>query len=172
MTAIHRLVDLYCALAKFMAVVCMVVMVVLVFGNVVLRYGFNSGITVSEELSRWCLVWLTFFGAVVALRQHKHLGMDSVVKKLPPVGRRLCLIASQCLMLWMSFLLLDGSWRQMLITLGDTAPASGFSVGMVYASGVFFGISALVIIALDLAHVLGGRAREDELIAVRESEEA
>ncbi len=49
-------------------------MVVLVFGNVVLRYAFNSGITVSEELSRWLFVWLTFVGAVVALRDHAHLG--------------------------------------------------------------------------------------------------
>ncbi|MEO5883317.1 MAG: TRAP transporter small permease subunit, partial [Caldimonas sp.] len=42
-------------------------MVVLVFGNVVLRYGFNSGITASEELSRFLFVWLTFMGAVVGL---------------------------------------------------------------------------------------------------------
>jgi hypothetical protein len=33
--------------------VILALMVVLVFGNVVLRYGFNSGITVSEELSRY-----------------------------------------------------------------------------------------------------------------------
>ena len=45
-------------------------MVVLVFGNVVLRYVFNSGIAVSEELSRWLMVWLTFLGAIVALREH------------------------------------------------------------------------------------------------------
>ncbi|MBU0892182.1 MAG: TRAP transporter small permease subunit, partial [Gammaproteobacteria bacterium] len=45
-------------------------MVVLVFGNVVLRYVFNTGITISEELSRWLFVWLTFMGAVVALREH------------------------------------------------------------------------------------------------------
>ena len=43
-------------------------MVVLVFANVLLRYGFNSGITLSEELSRWLFVWMTFLGAVVALR--------------------------------------------------------------------------------------------------------
>jgi tripartite ATP-independent transporter DctM subunit len=41
------------------------VMVVLVFGNVVLRYAFNSGLTMSEEVSRWLFVWLTFMGAVV-----------------------------------------------------------------------------------------------------------
>ena len=49
------------------------IMVVLVFGNVVLRYGFNSGITTSEELSRWLFVWVTFLGAVVALNERTHL---------------------------------------------------------------------------------------------------
>ena len=42
---------------------CLAIMVVLVFGNVVLRYTVNSGITASEELSRWLFVWLTFMGA-------------------------------------------------------------------------------------------------------------
>ncbi len=41
----------------------MVAMVVMVFGNVVLRYGFNSGITVSDEMSRYCFIWLTYIGA-------------------------------------------------------------------------------------------------------------
>ena len=50
---IGRLIDLLLAVA-------LAIMVVLVFGNVVLRYGFNSGITTSEELSRWLFVWLTF----------------------------------------------------------------------------------------------------------------
>ena len=54
-------------------------MVLMVFGNVVLRYVFNSGIVVSEELSRFCFVWLTFIGAIVAMRDGTHLGMDNVV---------------------------------------------------------------------------------------------
>ena len=54
-------------------------MVLMVFGNVVLRYVFNSGIVVSEELSRFCFVWLTFIGAIVAVRDDAHLGMDNVV---------------------------------------------------------------------------------------------
>ena len=66
-----RVLDLYCRLLKFVIALCLAVMVVLVFGNVVLRYGFNSGITISEELSRWLLVWLTFLGAIVAVREHR-----------------------------------------------------------------------------------------------------
>lgn len=44
-------------------------MVVMVFGNVVLRYAFNSGIAISEEVSRWLFVWITFLGAIVAVRE-------------------------------------------------------------------------------------------------------
>ena len=82
----ERILDLYCAFLKGVIALCLAVMVVLVFGNVVLRYGFNSGITISEELSRWLLVWLTFLGAIVAVREHAHLGVDTLVRMLPPVG--------------------------------------------------------------------------------------
>ncbi|WP_342718538.1 TRAP transporter small permease, partial [Propionivibrio dicarboxylicus] len=37
-------------------------MVLLVFGNVVLRYGFNYGIIFSEEVSRFLFVWMVFLG--------------------------------------------------------------------------------------------------------------
>lgn len=61
-------IDRLCRALEFLIAAGLAVMVVLVFGNVVLRYGFNSGITVSEEVSRWLFIWGTFLGAVVALR--------------------------------------------------------------------------------------------------------
>ena len=82
-----RVVDWYFKLLRFFIVAALAVMVVLVFGNVVLRYAFNSGITESEELSRWLFVWLTFVGAIVAMRDRAHLGMDSVVSRLPLAGK-------------------------------------------------------------------------------------
>src|SRR3954453_17169231 len=110
----ERILDLYCAFLKAVIALCLAVMVVLVFGNVVLRYGFNSGITVSEELSRWMLVWLTFLGAVVALREHAHIGIDTLVRRLPRLGKRLCFVASYGLMVYADALLLVGSWKQTL----------------------------------------------------------
>src|ERR1051325_6153230 len=99
MAAIERLVDLYCRLLKVAIVICLAAMVVLVFTNVVLRYIFNSGIATSEELSRWLLVWLTFLGAIVALREHAHLGVDTLVRALPPLGRLVHFHAAYILML-------------------------------------------------------------------------
>jgi TRAP-type C4-dicarboxylate transport system permease small subunit len=147
-------------------------MVVLVFSNVVLRYVFNSGIATSEELSRWLLVWLTFLGAIVAMRQHAHLGVDTLVRALPPRGRFICFVLSYALMLYADWLLTLGSWKQTILTFGDTAPASGISVGLFfYSSGVIFGVSAAVILLYDFVRVLTGAASEEELITVKESDE-
>ena len=166
-----RLIDSFCRGVTALMAVALMIMVVLVFGNVVLRYAFNSGITVSEELSRWLMVWLTFLGAIVALREHAHLGVDTLVRALPPTGKRICFALSYGLMLYADWLLLAGSWRQTIITAGDRAPATNLSVGLFYGAGIVFGLSAGVILIYDLARVLTGAASEADLVAVRESEE-
>lgn len=166
------LINLYFGFLKVLIAACLLVMVVLVFGNVVLRYGFNSGITVSEELSRWLFIWMTFLGSIVALRDHGHLGVDSLVRRLPPMGKRVCVATSQALMLYGTWLLLEGSWQQTLINLDVVAPASGFSNGWFYGVGVVFGVSTLPMLAISLFRTVTGLASEDELVIVRESEEA
>ncbi len=168
----ERILDLYCGLLKVAIALCLLVMVILVFSNVVLRYVFNSGIATSEELSRWLLVWLTFLGAIVALRQHAHLGVDTLVRALPPKGKFVCFVASYALMLYADWLLTLGSWKQTVLTFNDTAPASGISVGLFfYSSGVVFGVSAAVILIYDFFRVVTGAATEEELITVKESDE-
>jgi TRAP-type C4-dicarboxylate transport system permease small subunit len=150
---------------------CLALMVVLVFGNVVLRYAFNSGITVSEELSRWLFVWLTFVGAIVAMRDRAHLGMDSVVSRLPTWGKKASFVASNLLMLYVVWLFASGSWQQTIINLDNRAPATGLSSGIYYGVGIFFCVSAAAIIVYHLYEVVTGRMTEAELIQIRESED-
>ncbi len=155
-----RWIDRYCRLLDALIALALAVMVVLVFGNVVLRYAFNSGITVSEELSRWLFLWVTFLGAVVALKDHAHLGTDLVVARLPRALRRLCLVVAQALMLWATWLLLQGSLAQTRINWDVAAPVSGLSVGWFYGAGVAFAVPALGLLALDLWRALTGRTTD------------
>jgi TRAP-type C4-dicarboxylate transport system permease small subunit len=166
-----KLVEGYFTLLKFLIAFCLAVMVVLVFGNVVLRYAFNTGITLSEEISRWLFVYLTFLGAIVAMRDHGHLGVDTLVKRLPALGKKTCLIASQLLMLLATWLLLTGSWSQTLINLDVTAPASGLSMGIFYGVGLIFSVSAGAILLYDLYRVVTGKVSDEDLVMVKESEE-
>ena len=148
------------------------VMVVLVFGNVVLRYLFNSGITVSEEVSRWLFIWMTFLGAIVALRERGHLGVDMVVQRLPAWGKRICLGLGHLLMLYILWLLLQGSLMQARINWDVTAPTTGASMAIVYLSCVVFAVCAGFLILLDLLRLVTGKMSEAELVMVQESEEA
>ncbi|WP_430795447.1 TRAP transporter small permease [Achromobacter spanius] len=167
-----RFIAAVCRVLEFAIALLLAAMVVLVFGNVVARYGFNSGITLSEELSRWMFIWLTFLGAVIALKERGHLGMDMVVAKLPTAGKKICLVLGQILMLYIVGLMFKGSWDQAVINADVSAPVSGLPMAIVYASGLVFSVMAGLIIAMDLYRVLAGKLGEQDLIMVQESEEA
>ena len=168
----NRWIDRCCAGIDTLIAAALAVMVVLVFGNVVLRYGFNSGITMSEEVSRWLFIWITFLGAVVALKEHGHLGVDMVVQKLPPIGKKACLAVGHVVMLYIVWLLFQGSVAQARINWDVTAPTTGASMAIVYAAGIVFAVLAAVILALDLYRLLSGQLADADLVMVQESEEA
>ena len=146
-------------------------MVVLVFGNVVLRYAFNSGITVSEELSRFFFVWLTFIGAIVAMHDGSHLGMDAFVSKLSRRGKMICLTLCQLMILLCSVMLVWGTWRQHEVNATTAAAVTGMSMiwifGLGYVLSVAIGAHALA----TLWRIATGRVEDHELVQVRESEE-
>ena len=152
-------------------VACLGLMVVMVFGNVVLRYGFNSGITVSEELSRWLFVWMTFLGAIVAVRKHAHLGTDALVSRLPGGGKKACFVAAHILMLLMCWLMFRGAWQQAVINYETTSAVMQASMAWLYASGVVFAVLAALIIAHELWKLVTGRLDEAELVGVADSDD-
>lgn len=166
-----KLSDGLSRLLEILIAVLLAVMVVLVFGNVVLRYAFNSGITVSEELSRWLFVWMTFLGSIVALRDHGHLGTDILTSRLPLAGKRACAVVACLLMLYITWLLLSGSWTQMQINREIVAPVSGASVAIFYASGLVFALASAWLLLRQLWRALSGTADEAELALSQESEE-
>ena len=146
-------------------------MVVLVFGNVVLRYAFNSSIIVSEELSRWLFVWITFLGAVIALREHAHLGTDALVSRLPPVGKKVCLVIGHLTMLYVCWLVFEGSLEQTKINADVMAPSLQWPMAWVYAAGIVFAISGGLMLLLDLWLLVSGRVADDQLVMIQESED-
>jgi TRAP-type C4-dicarboxylate transport system permease small subunit len=168
---VQKSIDFVCRVFGVLMVACLALMVVMVFGNVVLRYGFNSGITVSEELSRWLFVWMTFLGAVVAVRTHAHLGTDSLIARLPPAGKKACFIAAHVLMLYMCWLMARGAWTQTVINRGTTSAAMEASMAWFYTSGLMFAVLAALVLLHELWKLVTGQLSQNDLVAVAESEE-
>ena len=168
---LQKLIDAITRLLSLLMVLALALMVLLVFTNVVLRYAFNSGLTVSEELSRWLFVWMTFLGAFVGLHDKGHLGTDTLVARLPVAGRKACFVVAHALMLFCCWLILSGSWQQLQINLETTSPVMEVSMAWFYGSGVVFATLAFLILGHELFKLLSGRLDEGELIGVRESDD-
>ncbi|MDE2613069.1 MAG: TRAP transporter small permease [Burkholderiales bacterium] len=145
-------------------VACLATMAVLVFGNVVLRYAFDSGLAVSEELSRLLFVWLIFLGAILASRQHAHLGFDTLLQKLPAGVRKAVIVANAAAMLVACVFFVIGGWEQTKINLGNRYPVLDIPYAWLYAVAVVFGVGLAISIALNVRDVLTGRPSDAELV--------
>jgi TRAP-type C4-dicarboxylate transport system permease small subunit len=165
-TFIDRIVRVF----EFGVVLALAGMVIMVFGNVVLRYGFDSGITASEEVSRYLFVWLTFMGAVVAMRRHEHLGVDTLVKLLPRGGRLALAVISDLAMLYCCVLFFWGSMKLTQINLTAYAAVTKLPLAVVYGVGMVTSVMIALMLLESLYRVLTGQASDEELVMVQEAE--
>jgi TRAP-type C4-dicarboxylate transport system permease small subunit len=61
---------------EFIVGLMMIIMFVLVFTNVVTRYCLGFSIATAEEISTFLMIWVTYLGAGLALRQGRHASID------------------------------------------------------------------------------------------------
>ncbi len=85
-------------------------MTLLVFVEVVLRFGFNTGIHWAQEVTLLMSAWFVLFGAAYGVKVGAHIGVDAFVKLLPDNQRRLAGIAAVLLCLFYCGLFLYGGW--------------------------------------------------------------
>jgi len=134
-----------------------------VFVNALLRYGFDSGLVFTEEMSRIAVVWIVFLGAIAALHGRHHVGMTMAVERFPRRLRRLTALTVGLLMLACDVLLVVGAWKQMMLSLNDSYPVTGLPSAAIYVPGIVAGGMFALITAGRLMMVLLGRLPYDEL---------
>lgn len=158
-----KLIDLFYFVLDVLLGLLLSGMAIMVFVNVILRYAFNSGIPVSEELSRFFFVWLTFIGAVVAHRHNMHMGMETVVASLGRRGRLVMMGVSDLIIIGCSGVLFWGTWLQLPINMSMTATVTNIPMAWVYGAGLFTATGIILITVERLIRLLTGRLTEDEI---------
>ena len=138
-------------------------MVVLVFMNVVLRYGFNSGITFSEEVSRFLFVWVVFLGAVLTLRDNGHLGVHTLTKVLPLRWKKACKLVADVATLLCCVLITYGGWQVVRLEISNIAPISGIPLGVVFTAVLVCSIGMGILLVGSIYRLLTGRMSDQEL---------
>lgn len=89
---------------------CLALMTILTFANVVARYVFNSNILWALELTVFLFAWLVLMGCSYGVHKQFHIGVDVVINAVSPAYRRILALLSITACLAFSILLLVGSW--------------------------------------------------------------
>jgi TRAP-type C4-dicarboxylate transport system permease small subunit len=147
------------------------VMCIIVFGNVLLRYLFNSGITWSEEVARYLFVWLVLLGSVMVLKDNGHLGVETVIKMLPKPLKRTVYIVSNVIVLYILCLVVEGSWKMTVMNAHSYGPATGMPLSMIYGTGVVMGVGMVLVTLFNLYRAVSGTVDINDLTRTQESEE-
>ncbi|EPZ16430.1 hypothetical protein M622_12805 [Thauera terpenica 58Eu] len=166
-----RMTRVVTRMLEVVIVVSLALMAILVFGNVVLRYGFDSGLAVSDELARLLFVWVIFLGAILASREHAHIGLDALVRRLSPFWKKVFICLSGTLMLGCCALFVIGGWSQTVINLDNTYPVLGISYAWLYAAAVVFGIGMAISIAYNVFDAVTRPHTPAELVLIRDMED-
>lgn len=132
-------------------VMVLAALVVLIFTNVVLRYGFDSGISVTDEVARMMFVWIAFLGAVCVAHRNGHLGVDLVTSLLPASGKRICRMSTDIVIILCSVLLASGAWEQTIANVANRAPVSGIPTAINYLAPFVGGVGIGLVALFDLA---------------------
>ncbi|MBN2705258.1 MAG: TRAP transporter small permease [Deltaproteobacteria bacterium] len=85
-------------------------MTLLVFVEVVLRFGFGTGMMWAQELTLHLSAWMVLFGVSYGVKAGSHIGVDALVKVLPARARRLVsALAIICCLIYCG-LFIKGAW--------------------------------------------------------------
>lgn len=148
--------------ANLLMAACLGVMAVAVFVNVVLRYGFGSGVVASEELSRLLFVWMVFIGAAAAYPAGEHMAFTSLAGLLArrPLAFALLSAFIRLLVMAACVMLAWGAWQQVVVGMDSRSVVLGYPAALLPLPA-FLCASAIAVMAfieliqrkpLDLGH--------------------
>ena len=146
-----------------LAMVLLVAMVALVFLNVVLRYGFSSGIHWSEEISLVIVIWFTFIAMALGVKESLHINVDILPKKLP----KSFFLSLDCirdfLVVIVGGIMIYYGWKLTLNGAKSTLPATNIPNSINYVvlpiAGIFIALYASIHLYEDILKFKGGESK-------------
>ena len=150
-------------LEETICVILMSVMTIVIFIQVIMRYVMHNSLSWSEELARYCFIWLIYIGIAYGCKLMKHIKIDAALKLFPEKARPYVVILGELLVIVFAvYIVITGlqlTQKQMLY--GKVSPALGLPLQYInIAPAVGFGL--VVVRQIQNIWYLAGRLSEKD----------
>jgi TRAP-type C4-dicarboxylate transport system permease small subunit len=141
----RRLERILTAFEEWTIFIAVMMALISLFVNVVLRYGFNYSLAWSEELVREVIIYTTFIGSCVAVRQRSMIKIDASVQLLPRLKIPLTLFSHLATVIFALIMLVYG-WKMALLQLQTMQKTIILEIPLVYLYAILPLMGGLMLI--------------------------
>lgn len=153
MSIADKIVNKINKILEYILVFIFAILVIDVLGQVFSRYILNTSFAFTEELARFCLIWLSILGAAYLNAKREHLSMDFLYQKFSVKNKKKALLAIEVLIiLFAGIVMVVGGFNLVYTTLhlGQLSGTLRIPLGYIYAILPF---SGLLIIFFSIYHI-------------------
>ena len=129
----------------------------LVLYGVIMRYVFDNAPDYVEPIALLLVITIAFFGAALKVRDRGHIGLDSLVQKLPPKGQVATHAFQHLCLILFAIAAIDGCFQMAATTSDDPIPIIGLPEAVRYYIPM---IAAACIVLFSIEHLLNMFARK------------
>lgn len=145
---LDRLLEIVCCLVLAM-------MVVVSCWQVISRYIIGQPSTITEELLRFSLVWISMLGMAYVAGKQQHISLTILVDKVSAKVRSLWMIILQLTFMAFSvWILIIGGLKISAISMLQVSPALGIPMGQVYYALPIAGVLIIIYSVLNIVDSL------------------
>ncbi|QZY54360.1 TRAP transporter small permease [Crassaminicella profunda] len=92
------------------ASLALIILVLITFFGVIMRYFLNSPFVWLQEVQLWCFTWVVFFGGGAAFRSGSHVAIDVLVDRMPLTMKKIVEVCGYLVsMIVLAYLLMHGT---------------------------------------------------------------
>jgi TRAP-type C4-dicarboxylate transport system permease small subunit len=125
-------------LEKYILILLLIIMTVVMFSQVFMRYVLNNSITWAEEFTRYCFIFSTFFSISYCIKKNSSLRIDMVVRLLPDsISKVIDLVAKVLILvffIYFTFAAFDVVQKSMNVPVPQKSPALQMPMYVIYMS--------------------------------------
>lgn len=136
-------------------VILLTIMVIVALWQVASRYVFNSPSTISEELLRYCLIWLSMIGSAYMFGLREHMSMTFFVEKFDEQIRyKLAILSEVVIIIFSVCVLVYGGINITLLTMKQVSAALGIPMGYIYSVLPLSGVLMIFYSVLNILNIM------------------
>lgn len=121
-------------LEEVLLVILSTVMVIVVAAQVFMRFVMGSSLVWSEELARYCFIWLIYIGISYGVKKQRHIKVDVVLLLFKDKGKIVMSVVANLIFLAFAIFAIKYGYSLVdkILTFGQTSPGLRIPMGFVY----------------------------------------